>query len=171
MKYRKSPQIRLKGYDYSLEGAFFVTLTTKKRRRIFGHVFEQKMELSELGSIVEQEWLKTEQIREEIWLDEFCVMPDHFHGIIGIVNAKGEKIVGAFQPDLENSGYRNSFGPQCRGLATAINQFKGSVSRRAKDLGIYDVWQRRFHDRIIRDEKAFQRIKYYIRNNPRNWKG
>ena len=78
--------IRLKGYDYSEEGAYFVTVVTQHREMLFGKVVEGAMVLNELGEIVKEEWLKTTSIRMEIEIDieEFVVMPNHIHGIIHI---------------------------------------------------------------------------------------
>jgi hypothetical protein len=86
--------IRLKGYDYSLPGAYFVTSVTWQCEEIFGTVFNGEMQLSSLGKIVQTEWFRSAEIRKEIRLfeDEFVVMPNHVHGIVWIVN---DDFVGA----------------------------------------------------------------------------
>mgnify|MGYP003656005392 CR=1 FL=1 len=76
--------IRLKGYDYSAEGAYFVTMVCKDRLHWFGEVTDGKMQLSEAGNIVEEEWLRGAELRSEITLDAYVVMPNHFHGIVVI---------------------------------------------------------------------------------------
>lgn len=76
--------IRLKGYDYTSPGLYFITLNTFHRLPLFGRIEKGTMKLNEFGVILREEWLLTEQIRPFIWLDAFIVMPDHFHGIIGI---------------------------------------------------------------------------------------
>lgn len=81
---RKS--IRLKGYDYSQSGWYFVTICTKDRECCFGEVENEKMILSDIGKIIAEEWQKTEQIRKNVRLDEWVVMPNHVHGIIVIDN-------------------------------------------------------------------------------------
>ena len=83
--------IRLKGYDYTQPGAYFITLVTHRREMIFGDVVEAQMALSALGQIVHEEWMRSIQIREEIRLyeDEFVVMPNHAHGIVWMVGADG----------------------------------------------------------------------------------
>ena len=81
--------IRLKGYDYSYPGAYFVTICTYNRECIFGKIIEGEMFLNSFGKIVKKEWLKSSKIRKEIELDLFQIMPNHFHGIVSIVWAVG----------------------------------------------------------------------------------
>ena len=80
--------IRLKGYDYSLAGAYFVTICTQNRLCLFGNIAENQMRLNDAGEIVANEWMKTAEIRNEIELDEWVVMPNHFHGIVVITNSE-----------------------------------------------------------------------------------
>ena len=83
--------IRLKGYDYSQPGAYFITLVTFQRDEIFGEVVNGEVKLSALGKMVSEEWLRSMEMRKEIRLneDEFVVMPNHLHGIVWIVGADG----------------------------------------------------------------------------------
>ena len=76
--------IRLKGYDYTLAGAYFVTICTHKRLPLFGKIVEDKMRLSLLGQLVYREWQKTAVVRPNVYLDAFVVMPNHLHGILVI---------------------------------------------------------------------------------------
>ncbi len=89
--------IRLKGYDYSSEGGYFLTFVAKDRECLFGDVVNGEMVLSEFGKMVSVEWLKSQQIRKEIVLDEFVVMPNHLHAVLFIVGSKSpsDKNVGA----------------------------------------------------------------------------
>lgn len=84
MKNRRS--VRLKGYDYSQEGYYFITIDVNGKRSLFGHIIDGAMLLNECGRIVAEEWVKTVIIRDEVMLDEWVVMPDHFHAISRIVN-------------------------------------------------------------------------------------
>ena len=90
-KYKYNPDthhrrsIRLKGYDYSLSGLYFITLCTVDRTCMFGNVVEGKMQLNDIGQLVEQEWLNTINIRhDDVRLHNYIVMPNHFHAIIEI---------------------------------------------------------------------------------------
>lgn len=77
--------VRLRGYDYSQPGEYFVTLCSEDMERLFGRVVDGRMELNAFGEIVDQEWRKSSTIRPEVELDEWVVMPNHVHGIIRIV--------------------------------------------------------------------------------------
>lgn len=74
--------IRLKDYDYSRSGAYFVTVSAFKKECLFGNIMDGKMQLNEYGLIIAREWARTPEIRKEMELDEFCVMPNHIHGIV-----------------------------------------------------------------------------------------
>ena len=81
--------IRLKEYDYSQPGAYFITICTHQRENLFGEIVDGKMRINEYGQIAQEEWQKTALIRTEIDLGEFVIMPNHFHGIIWIVDGRG----------------------------------------------------------------------------------
>ena len=81
--HRKS--IRLKDYDYSQAGAYFVTICTNDKGCAFGEINDGEMHLNDIGKIVESEWMKTGEIRKNVLIDEFFVMPNHLHGIIIII--------------------------------------------------------------------------------------
>lgn len=87
MKNKKNRQsIRLKGYDYSLPGEYFITICTHNRKHIFGDVVGGEMRLNRFGKIAKHEWLKTESIRDNVVLDSFIIMPNHMHAVFGIVS-------------------------------------------------------------------------------------
>jgi REP element-mobilizing transposase RayT len=77
--------IRLPEFDYSSEGSYFVTIVTQDRLFLFGEVVDGEMRLNEFGKIVEEEWERSDAIRKEIELDEYVVMPNHFHAIVHII--------------------------------------------------------------------------------------
>ncbi len=79
--------IRLKGYDYSQNGLYFITICTQNRYHLFGTITNDQMALNPIGKIAHDEWLKTESMRPNIRLHEFIVMPNHIHGIIEIIGA------------------------------------------------------------------------------------
>ena len=78
--------IRLPNYDYSRSGIYFVTICTHQKQCLFGEIDRGKMFLNQIGNIVREEWLKSAQIRKEIELDEWVIMPNHLHGIVLIHN-------------------------------------------------------------------------------------
>lgn len=157
------------------------------------------MDLSELGKIVEPEWLKTFQLRQDMNLQmgEYVVMPNHFHAIISIgINKYNSGRVDGFVGSVGNDAmgrdamhrvftdvtnetniakpidgvYKNKFGPQSKNLASILRGFKSAVTTFARINNIQFDWQPRFHDHIIRTDESFQRISKYIANNPVNWK-
>jgi len=158
--HRKS--IRLRGYDYSSCGAYFVTICTQDRLDLFGEVKGGEMRLKEYGVIVADEWWRSEQIRKEIKLDEFIVMPNHLHGIVFIGN-----IVGA---NGRSPLQRTNMGSKT--LSSFMAGYKSSVAKQINILrqmpGI-PVWQRNYYEHIIRNERELKALREYIINNPVNW--
>ena len=80
-------------YDYSSEGAYFITICAKDRECLFGEIVDEKMILNDLGKIAFDEWQKTEEIRKNILVDEFVIMPNHLHGILMINEANGKDVL------------------------------------------------------------------------------
>jgi len=160
--------IRLKGYDYLQSGAYFVTICAHNRECLFGDVAEGEMRCNEYGEIVRQEWYKTAEIRPRVQLDktEFVVIPNHIHGIIRIIDDD----VGARRrrvPTIERFGK-----PVCGSIPTIIRAFKSIVTKRINQIRGTPgapVWQRNYHEHIIRNEESLNRIRQYIADNPRRW--
>ena len=140
------------------------------------------MELSEIGKIVESEWLKTPSIRPDmnLSLDVFVIMPNHFHAIIIIGKNqynRTDAMLGVFMVSSDDAMHggstvvssNNGYGPQNKNLASIIRGFKSAVTIRAHLILSEFAWQTRYWDRIIRDDEEYQRIRTYIENNPLNW--
>ena len=165
-KYR-IPTCRLQGYDYGASGCYFVTICTKNHIHYFGEIENDEIQLSEIGKIVQSEWLKTVEIRPDmnLLLDEFVVMPNHFHSIIFIGDNQYNTLpYNSLQP------HKNKFGTQSKNLASIIRGFKIAVTTCARKHNIDFAWQERFYDRIIRDSNELNNVRAYIFNNPANWK-
>lgn len=164
--------MRMAGYDYAEEGAYFVTVVTQGREALFGHVENGKMVLNAFGRIVKEEWVKTGAIRDQVKIadDEFCVMPNHFHGIIWL---NGRDTARRVPTESDGPIHKAEFGkPVSNSLSTIIGAFKSSVTRRINRLRNTPgavVWQGRFYDHIIRDEKDYYNIAEYIDLNALNW--
>lgn len=145
---------RLKDWDYTNAAWYYVTINTKNHIEWFGEIIKGEMVLNKFGVIVNEEWLKTKEIRTDVDLDEYVVMPNHMHGII----------------ILENNGENSSSTLQSNSLGSIIGQIKSVCSKKIKNLGYHNFkWQDRFHDRIIRNEKELYQIRGYIRLNPLKW--
>lgn len=166
MSYKLQKQYRLKDYDYSSDGFYFVTICTEDREEYFGRIKNYKTWLSQMGQIAQKYWLEIPDHFPFVKLDEFVVMPNHIHGIIVIDNSVGTQNFAFLQ--IENE-YQNKFGPQSKNLSSIIRGFKIGVTKYAKNNNIYFAWQSRFHDHIIRNEQELNRIRHYIILNPEKW--
>ena len=151
--------IRLKEYDYRTAGAYFITICTLKGKCIFGNVVNGEMFLHKYGMMVKAEWLKTSRIRDNVELDEFIIMPNHFHGIIIILEiGRATHRVAPTTGLLGNS------------LGSIIAQFKSIVTKNIRKMGLPSFrWQRNYYEHILRDEKDLNQIREYIINNPITW--
>jgi REP element-mobilizing transposase RayT len=144
---RKSP--RLEGFDYTQRRWYFITICTAHRQPFLGELCPDGVALSDIGVIVEEEWFRTAQVRDDIVLDEFVVMPDHFHALIGL----------SYLFDVRGQS----------SLSKLVGQFKGSVTRRVRQLSVFHpavIWQRSFHDSIMRNDRQFRHVRAYIKANP-----
>ncbi len=182
-KYR-IPSARLQGYDYGQNGAYFITICTNNREHYFGEISNNEMILNQIGLIVKNEWIITPEMRPDmnLRLDEYIIMPNHFHAIIVIgeneYNLKHSTEYGMERRDAmhrvstttTNPNPGNKFGPQSKNLASIIRGFKSAVSTNTRKTNTFFAWQSRFHDHIIRDEAEYEKIRNYITNNPSNWK-
>ena len=157
--------IRLKDYDYSQAGAYFVTLCIRNKECILGKVVDGEMMLNAYGRLVEEEWIKTADMRRNVGLDVFVVMPNHFHGILAIV----DKCRGT----VHRAPTQEQFAkPTSGSLPTIVRYFKSAVTRRINELrGIpyKPVWQRNYYEHVIRNENDLNEIREYIVNNPLKW--
>ncbi len=171
--------IRLRGYDDTQAGAYFVTICTHRRVLLFGQVVDGEMMLNEWGKIVWEEWFKTAQVRPyvELFDDEFVVMPNHIHGIIWIVEMDDPHSVGARRRRAPTTDRRaptvEQFGKPVPGsIPTIVRAFKSAVTHRINALrgtpGVR-VWQRNYFEHIIRNQRALNATRRYIAENPLRW--
>jgi REP element-mobilizing transposase RayT len=176
-KYR-IPSARAAFWDYSWIGAYFVTLCTKNRYHYFGKIVEGNMLLSPLGTIADVLWHEIKHHAKHVELGAFVVMPNHVHGIVRILpdeqspSAVVETTHALSLLSLPSSSSLAQQRFQNQGknsLSSIIGSYKSAVSKHAHRLGFDFTWQARFHDHIIRNEEAYQRIATYITNNPKQW--
>ena len=126
---------RAQWWDYAKTGSYFVTLCTQNRKHFFGTISNGKMELNKIGEIVDREWKRTFAIRSDmnLWMDEFVVMPNHFHAIIGIGVNKYNIVETHCNASLQlQPPPKNKFGPQSKNLASIIRGFKSAVTIHAR---------------------------------------
>jgi len=190
---RKSP--RKKEYDYRLTGSYFITICTHEREFLFGDVVDGTMQRTALGEIAHDCWLTTSDHFPHVEVDCFVVMPNHIHAIIIIYdqqqNSDENKINDAdvrnrhacslptppIQPTTPTRGiYKNGRyippGAKSGSLGAIIGSYKSAVTKIANRT-LADppsrLWQRFYHDRIIRNEKEFNMIRQYVLSNPARW--
>jgi len=165
---RKS--IRLKGYDYTREGAYHVTMCEGKRIRrggsraalnmdhnVFGYVKNDKMVLNDIGKIIRNSWLWLADQYDYVDLDEFIVMPDHLHGIIFLTDMN---LMGASRG--APTTLRKPLG-QLIGAFKTVSTKRINTIRNTPDTRL---WQRNYFEYIIRGERDLARVREYIMNNP-----
>jgi len=169
----------LKGYDYSLAGAYFVTISTQDRGCVFGDVVAGVMRLNEAGQMVSTEWDALLGRFPCVDLDAFVVMPNHIHGIIVFATrvSVGAPLVGA-QGIAPNRAIDNRATTRVAPtLGDVVGAFKSRVTvestRGVKTKGWPTfrrrLWQRNFYEHIIRNEASLNRIRQYILDNPARW--
>ena len=164
---------RLDGYDYSLPGAYFITLVTHQQGCLFGKIVEGKIDLSTPGKIAWIEWFKSASVRNEIELneDEFVVMPNHVHGIVWITTSgSGLGVRAHGRAPLQAD--HGAFHRKPRSLSSFIAGYKASVTKQINQLRNTPgspVWMRNYHDRIIRNDRELIALQEYIRDNPLRW--
>ena len=164
---------RLKDYDYSQSGVYFVTLCTHNRLHLFGEITDGDMVLNDWGEIVSYEWQRTTVVRPYVELDAFVVMPNHFHAILLIVDDHTipQRATQRVAPTDNVSKPKISQTLQPASLGAIVGQFKSVVTKRIRQLTDAQdiIWQRNYHDHIIRNESDLNRIREYVQTNPARW--
>lgn len=173
-RHRRS--LRLKGYDYSQAGAYFVTVCAYNKKCVFGEIESGVMRLNTNGEIVASEWVRSAEVRPEIECGEFVVMPNHFHGIVRIVGAYGNTPIPRGE---QKKAYSHNKGvlpyaptSPSRNLGAMVRGFKGAASRRINEICSTPgaaVWQRNYYEHVIRNDDDYSRIAEYVANNPQRW--
>jgi REP element-mobilizing transposase RayT len=152
---RKSP--RLQGYDYSQEGAYFVTVCTQSRESLFGLITENMITLNPAGTMVQYWWQQLPQVYADVELDLFVVMPNHFHGIV-CLNRYLQTTIQTSLPDVMRWFKTMTTNAYIRGVKEC--QWQPYTGK---------LWQRSYHDHIIRHEADLNRIREYVLHNPERW--
>jgi len=149
MPFYNRKHMRLKDYDYGLAGVYFITICTKDRKNLFWrdltplNIYSHPdIKLNKYGGIVKEVWLNSEKVYDDVMLDAYAIMPNHFHGII--VKEKGGK----------------------RTIGNIIGQFKSIVVKKIHEYDPHlEVWQRDYNEHVLREKEA-GKIQYYVINNP-----
>ena len=187
--------IRLKGYDYSQAGLYFITICTHQRKCVFGKIESNEMVLNDFGIVANDQWIKLADRYPNFELDVFQIMPNHMHGIIMLNDvgagfppapiANPNDTIGQPQgiaPTTTDENSMNTIG-QPQGITPTVGDMIGAYKslvanecleifkNRNLDIFMGKLWQRNYYEHIIHNEKSYKRISEYIINNPENWKG
>ncbi len=173
--------IRLRDYDYSHAGAYFVTICAWQRECLFGEVVDEELRLNAFGEIVRKCWDDMPEHFSGVEIDQHVIMPNHFHGIVSIVGA------GSPRPGLARNVIKNQIincgetpenqggeTPPLRGvtLGQIVGYFKYQstklINQQRNNPGA-PVWQRNYYERVIRDEAEWHAIRQYMIDNPIKW--
>ena len=164
-KTHRRHSIRLKGFDYSRLGAYFVTVVSRGRESLFGEIVGGEMRLNQCGVIVREEWERTSVIRPDVELGAYVVMPNHLHGIL-VFRANVVYAVGATRRVATKTLQPGSLG-------AIMAQFKSIVTKRIHalcEISGAPIWQRNYYEHVIRNQHELENIWNYIESNPARWK-
>ena len=184
----KTESARRVGHDYTSNGWYFITICTKNMKPFFGNITDGKMRLSEIGKIAEEYWQEIPKHFPFTELNEFIIMPNHIHGIIGINCDRRDEALPRLEHDkhsrrriLPDEAVPRLYGgehpqmskisPEPKSLSVIIGSFKSIVTKtiHQKFPNINFAWQSRFYDRIIRNDEELDRVRKYIFDNVLKW--
>ena len=175
--YKNRKSIRLKHYDYSRSGLYFITICANHGISLFGHINKNSMILNDAGKMIKKCYYELEGRFKTLKCHEMVIMPNHFHCIIEIV---GVPLVGT-----QNSNGITNNQPQIKGqpqgIAPTVGDIIGAFKSITTNEYIYGVkhknwqpfnkklWQRNYWEHVIRDEESYLKLLEYIKNNPQKW--
>jgi len=170
---------RLKGFDYTTPGLYFVTICTRERAGVLGDLHAGSIVLSPIGEIVRQTWAEIPGHFPNVDLDEYVVMPNHLHGLLCIVDVTvgaqhpAPAVLGRCAAPLRQPPQRPTRPRVIPGsLGAIVRTFKSASTRRANlrsGTPGASFWQRNYYEHVIRDEEGLNHVRAYIKENPLRW--
>ncbi len=167
---------RLKNWNYSSSGNYFITICTQKRAHFLGEIVDNRMILSQKGKFAKKYWLEIPVHFSYATLDAFVIMPDHMHGIVvvdainRVYNTESINRVYNTIPKPGTGGITKQHNPMLHdNLSRIIRWYKGRTTFESRQIDPKFSWQPRFYDHVIRNETALYNIRRYIKNNPKMW--
>lgn len=158
----KRKPMRLRGYDYSQNGYYFITICTKDRKLLFGDIVDGKMILNEYGNVVNDEITGLHNHYDTVCVDKYVIMPNHIHMILTITALSVGAPLAAPESNINHTVGAASGAPT---MGNIVRGLKSGISRKCG----FNVWQRNYHDHIIRNHKEYENICNYIETNPLQW--
>lgn len=161
--------IRLKNYEYTQPGGYFITIVTYQRDMLFGQIAHGKMQLNDFGTIADECWHAIPHHFPNVELGVHVVMPNHVHGIIVINEGSATNSspnVGA----MHTSPLPPPRGAKPKSIGAIVGSFKSAVSRCiGREHNATGIWQRNYYEHVIRNHEEWDRIHRYIEANPSRW--
>jgi REP element-mobilizing transposase RayT len=152
--------VRLRGWDYAAAGLYSVTLCVQDRACLFGEVVGERVRLSEAGAVARACWEAIPEHHARVVLDAFVVMPNHMHGVIGLLGPAPPSRAGAAALPRPAPG----------SLGVVVGTYKAAVTRQLRRSGHEHFrWQRGYHEHVVRSERTLNRLRHYIDQNPLRW--
>jgi putative transposase len=166
----KRKRIRLRDFDYSSIGAYFITIVIEEHKCLLGKISGEKMHLSRIGEKAQEFWKEIPNHFSTIRLDEFMVMPNNIHGILMIKEKTRVSKDGGVQLNAPTNRKFAQISPRKNTISVIIRTFKGMVTTwcRKHNMDCFG-WQCGYYDRVIRNEKELGKIREYIGNNVMGW--
>jgi len=163
--YFKNKTIRLKNYDYSYPGAYFVTICIHEKNCFFGKIENEKMTLNRSGKIANNCWKEIPIHFDNVELGEYIIMPNHVHGILFYFGDSTKQKIEPY------SNEDTMLDKMHKKLSIIVGSYKSAVTKQINrtNQGLKFKWQTSFYDHIIRNNKGLQNITEYIRLNPVKW--
>ncbi|MEG1805049.1 MAG: transposase [Clostridia bacterium] len=165
MEYPTRKEVRLQDFDYSQNGAYFVTICANNRCENLAYICRGEALLRPLGIIVEQE-IQNLSKRYDITIDKYVIMPNHIHILVNVQRAEqspAPTVIG-------NNNNRETKGkPTIGDVVCGLKSITTKIANKQDNIINRKIWQRSFHDHVIRNEKDYQKIWEYIENNPKQW--
>ena len=168
--------IRLKGYDYSSNGLFFITICTNNLMNLFGIIENGEMLLNDAGKFTLKCWREIPKHFPNISLHKEIVMPNHIHGVIEIIDvirSKPKEELSMIEKNEKDFTWKltspsQTVGAVIRGFKVGVVKWFRRNMKEEFPIG-QPVWQRNYYEHIIRNDKSYQNIVNYILNNPLKW--
>jgi REP element-mobilizing transposase RayT len=161
---------RLTNYNYSQNGAYFLTICTQNRLPLFGAIENDNMILNSAGKMVFEKFFEISEFYQDIIIDKFTVMPNHLHAIM-IIDHSGTTQLTLSQSDMLTMSFPTL------SLSEYIQRFKTLTTKlyidgvKSGEYPPFDkkIWQKSYHDHVIRNEQGYKKIWEYIDTNPLKW--
>lgn len=179
---------RMQSWDYRWSAWYFLTICTDRRLPYFGEVRNGIVGLTPAGCVAARYWQNIEEIHDRAILDVFIVMPNHVHGLLGLLPEEESKealrkvssatVDTSRKPDESETDESETktdrmseISPEAGSVSTIIRSYKAAVTKRIRGTLRADFgWQSRFYDHIVRTKHTFDRVRHYICTNPVHWK-